>query len=51
MRLQYQLQMKLIVAAKILKWGMFKGTLEPQSLYIFNPRLLKTQTTIAINIF
>ena len=38
-------------AAKFLKWGMFKGTLKPQRLYIFNPRLLITQTTIAINNF
>ena len=37
--------------AKFLKWGMFKGTLEPQRLYIFNPRLLKTQTSIAMNNF
>ena len=27
------------------------GTLQPQRLYIFNPRLLKTQTTIAMNNF
>ena len=27
------------------------GTLEPQRLYIFNPKLLKAQTTIAINDF
>ena len=37
--------------AKFLKWGMFKGTLEPQRLYIFNTRLLKTQITIAMNNF
>ena len=27
------------------------GTLQPQRLYIFNPRFLKTQTTIAMNNF
>ena len=36
------------VSAKYFKWGMFKGTLELQRLYVFNPRLLKNPYSLKI---